>query len=738
MKNEIGTDSLQYLDYIWISKFRGIENKGFCFSHKYYYDYDDETKMLKRMKNQYSEKYIDNFFDDNIEVNAIIGKNGCGKTSLMQAIYAFFEKTDLKPNERILIVFRNGTVYTTIHNTSQKFKSGQSELAVEWNSDIIKYKLNMFCLYYTNVLDYQFIDYYNQYERSITNLSLTYQINNYLNGRYSNNYIFNSFIFADNILKGFFLDEFKKQIVLLKEIPDQDRINLNLPIPQYIRITLKDKDTLIDDLEHRFNYQGIDIKHLFEKVKNNEALITANPHELFLNNLSLCILATLIYSICLYFDFDHLDYQEFIDLILFKKKNRYHSYFSFSERTFIILELLNIIIKKIKKQKGNATKYYTWNIICDLLNTIIMLDCPLETFINDFLNEHSLDLHKIIYNSFYSKDKKQSQDYETYSSLQLFENDLGEELNLEIKNDLKILADSAISLSRIAYYLSTIKDSPEIVFKSKTELWIDLSNNRTKSIYFLKQLWNRYQSMGLLYEYMFFSWNLSSGEYARWSMFAKIYYQLIEIKNRLKYSTENLIILFDEADMLLHPEWQQNFVEHIIAFMKMMFPNIQTQIIIATHSPIMLSDIPKQNTILIEKNPETGKIDTIDGSETFAANIFSLYQDSFFIKNTGIGSFAKSKLIDMVNDIHKKDGDNYKYSNEELLKLIDLVGDVYLRAKLKNEFFLYRSSTDKEKEENMVAQMRTELREKETELLNVKEELEKLKKKMEAAPDDKN
>ena len=718
-----------YLDYIWISRFRGIENQGFQLSHKYSYHYDDKTKMLTRKESKESAKFTDNFFGKSIEVNAVIGKNGCGKTSFMQALYAFFEGNVLKPNERIMIVFRNGTIYTTINNKPQRFKSCQTEIEVKWNIEKLKNKQDLCCLYYTNVLDYQYIDYNNPYEENITNLSLTNQIYNYLNVRYSNNRISNYFSIADDMLKSFFFNEFKKQIMLLNELLEQDRTNLNLPIPKYIRITLKDKYTLIDDLDYRFK-EGRELDILFEKVLNTKSLIKVNsdnPFNHFLNYLSLCVLAALVYSVCFSIESNIIDSQESIDLIFLKNNKRYYSSFSFSERSFIIFELLNNIISTIKKQKKDITNYQSWIIVKNLFNTIILFNTPLDSFINDYLDANILELHKKFYKKFYSKGRNQTENKETYRSFQIFEDDWGEELNLEIKNTLTILADSAVLLSRIVYYFSTLKDSPEIVIKSNTELWIDLTKNKAKSFYFLKQLWNRYQSIGVFYEYMFFSWNLSSGEYARWSMFAKMYYQLMEIKNRLKYNIENLIILFDEADMLLHPEWQQNFVEHIIVFMKMMFPSIQTQIIIATHSPIMLSDIPKQNTLLIEKNPETGKIETVDGSETFAANIFSLYQDSFFIKDTGIGSFAKRKLIEMVNDIHSKE-ENYKFSNEELLNQIDTVGDVYLRAKLKNEFFLYRSSTDKEKEDKKIVQMINIIREKESEIIKLKEELEKSKK----------
>ena len=83
----------------------------------------------------------------------------------------------------------------------------------------------------------------------------------------------------------------------------------------------------------------------------------------------------------------------------------------------------------------------------------------------------------------------------------------------------------------------------------------------------------------------------------------------------------------------------------------------------------------------------------------------------------------------MVSDIHETDESKFSYSNEELLQQIDAVGDVYLRAKLRQEFFMYRDADNKTKEYEKVTKMRSELRKKDEELTKIKKELEELKKK---------
>lgn len=56
------------------------------------------------------------------------------------------------------------------------------------------------------------------------------------------------------------------------------------------------------------------------------------------------------------------------------------------------------------------------------------------------------------------------------------------------------------------------------------------------------------------------------------------------------------VVLIDEIDMHLHPEWQQ----HIIQDLQRTFPNLQ--FICTTHSPQVLSTIPKESILFIDEN----------------------------------------------------------------------------------------------------------------------------------------
>lgn len=155
------------------------------------------------------------------------------------------------------------------------------------------------------------------------------------------------------------------------------------------------------------------------------------------------------------------------------------------------------------------------------------------------------------------------------------------------------------------------------------------------------------------------------------------------------FPAENAVIMLDEAEVAFHPEWQRSYFDAFLSFIRKNIADQGThvQIIIATHSPIILSDIPKQNTVFLKRN-EKGT-ETVDNPETFAANIFSLYQNAFFLDEAGIGCFAEKKLCELIDEIHQMYGDNKTRSDhekEEVTKKIYCIGDPYIRHKFEMEF----------------------------------------------------
>lgn len=151
--------------------------------------------------------------------------------------------------------------------------------------------------------------------------------------------------------------------------------------------------------------------------------------------------------------------------------------------------------------------------------------------------------------------------------------------------------------------------------------------------------------------------SISSGEMAFLSMFGRLYERFSKIDFMLgpKAGKAEAIVFLDEAETALHPSFQQQLVYNAIWFFESFFHRLRVHLIFASHSPILLSDIPKNNCVFLVRPNEEGT-ECIKESElnqlsnTFGANIFDLYRLSFYMETGTVGRFAAAK----INGILKK------------------------------------------------------------------------------------
>lgn len=165
----------------------------------------------------------------------------------------------------------------------------------------------------------------------------------------------------------------------------------------------------------------------------------------------------------------------------------------------------------------------------------------------------------------------------------------------------------------------------------------------------------------------------------------------------------SVIIFFDELDAFLHPRWQQNSINWMLNNVSKIFSGHEIQVIFSTHSPILLSDIPLRHVIYLGKNEGMTKV-LNRTHQTFADNIYHLYLDSFFLSlsNDGEsnvwlhGTFAKEiieKLWETINAISISDENEQQHGNESKMKIKNSVysmEELYLIIKMIGEPFLQR------------------------------------------------
>lgn len=181
--------------------------------------------------------------------------------------------------------------------------------------------------------------------------------------------------------------------------------------------------------------------------------------------------------------------------------------------------------------------------------------------------------------------------------------------------------------------------------------------------------------------------SLSSGEFSILNFFSKLYF-FLQNSPFISLSKKNYILLLDEADLGLHPMWKKRFIDIILKSVPYFFEGLTSkpnlQIILTTHDPLTLSDIPKHNVIFLEKAEEGKCRISSEIQKTFGANITDLLADSFFIKDGLIGDFAKSKINEVITWINENR--NKTKINEEKLayykKVIELIDERVIKLKL--------------------------------------------------------
>ncbi|PHQ65833.1 MAG: hypothetical protein COB99_01870, partial [Sulfurimonas sp.] len=70
------------LVYLWVEDYKNIKKQGFNFSPRFECEFDDETKELTIDE---KKDYV-SIFPDNINVTAIVGENGSGKSSIIKLL----------------------------------------------------------------------------------------------------------------------------------------------------------------------------------------------------------------------------------------------------------------------------------------------------------------------------------------------------------------------------------------------------------------------------------------------------------------------------------------------------------------------------------------------------------------------------------------------------------------------------------------------------------------------------
>jgi predicted ATP-binding protein involved in virulence len=119
------------------------------------------------------------------------------------------------------------------------------------------------------------------------------------------------------------------------------------------------------------------------------------------------------------------------------------------------------------------------------------------------------------------------------------------------------------------------------------------------------------------------------------------------------------IVLIDEVDMHLHPEWQKRIVEDL----HYIFPKVQ--FIMTTHSPSILANVKKEHIILLENGKVYEPTNT-----TYGRDIAAILKEMMHV------DVRPSEVTNLIEEFYKSISDEkYEDAKNILEKMVDILGN---------------------------------------------------------------
>lgn len=182
--------------------------------------------------------------------------------------------------------------------------------------------------------------------------------------------------------------------------------------------------------------------------------------------------------------------------------------------------------------------------------------------------------------------------------------------------------------------------------------------------------------------------DMSSGEKQMLCVLSTIVYHVLNLisiaqeKDRVSYS--NVLLMLDEVEICFHPDYQRQFINRLINMLNdlQLTFDCTFYILLATHSPFMLSDIPQRNILYLEHGEDKSDDITVN---PFCANVNDILYQSFFMENGFSGEFAIRKVKEIMALRHLEANDNHYVQkiHEAQILINKIIGDPILQNALR-------------------------------------------------------
>ena len=596
MNNKIMYDSFELL-YVYIKKIdRCFEDTYFNFTNDYDIEYDYDNKRLKIVKKDAS--VLTNFLSNKIKsINLIVGKNGCGKTTL-------FDLLGLMLDDR----------YDVFNLDYKDERSGWFAL----------YKCGSTNEFYVEGFNCKllFLENYigNEEIKQMYSIHFTYDFitNNIKEISFSGSYEHHDCPFV------FYNQEIRNSSLFLQTNPK-----------------IIDRD----DYSHLINRKYIKngkLTHLYYLATNNYDFFKEIENE------SLAIVIR-IKNESYYEDEGNFD-------LLFNSKVNNDEYLKLEIKdryryNLLKTEIYDIYHNVIKKNKEKHDKYLMelknleqFDTIINKINLICKITCKYLDTINGL-----------------------GVSFGYYEFLD------------EICNKINQLTDKYINYSYLTEKSNIFSKINEVC-----EIKINLNDQFDQNVFNFLELYEMGNNgPSLIRDFkkvfkVYLNNNISEGELQLINTYSGIYYALTNgYKNQ-----KSAIILLDEPDKSFHPMWISSFIDNLVKLVESIDNDMKYQFIISTHSPFMLSDVPKDCITCIDIVDHQRIISK--AKKSFASNYYDIIKDTFFLEDS-VGMFAKGKINEMIEVIDNIDNNISEEKIKRINEMISVIDDNYLRNVLHSE-----------------------------------------------------
>ncbi|WP_321309227.1 AAA family ATPase [Marinifilum fragile] len=441
--------------------------------------------------------------------------------------------------------------------------------------------------------------------------------------------------------------------LVFKSSIDKIRIISSIFKTNQINLSSNNKIPLTTEYKHLSElYLPLDLKFLFLSSNINRRLSSINiPHSFFETQQIDLSNITLLED----YNLDQVHYQDILNI------------------TSILYENAGTFFNFFKHPKYLTIEVQHDNIVSDYYHEADKKEVFLEKFCRSLL-KNIQSISDIILQDEISKILENG----TF-------NDILEYIHRNIDSDLtlyNILSDALskdITVSGIIFY-DLDNNADKLHFEQlrtklnkfiKDKPWIDLSKIFKIDWQYKSENTQTYKSP------------LSYGELTKASFLARMY-QNIKLSEK-----EYFVLIFDETSIGYHPQWQKHEIYSLIEFLNTVFPTKFFQVLITSHSPFLISDLPKDNIIFLNKK-ENGECEVKqpeDMTHTFGANIHSLYRNSFFLENGLMGEFAKGKIDQVIRNLSNEQlNEKEKMSPEDIQFVIQQIGEPLIKNKLQQMY----------------------------------------------------